>query len=84
VGIHDNFFELGGNSLLAVKVIARLRNEFHKQIPMASLFERPTVHLLGEMILEEEGAPSFEESSRRGQKRKEKRLLRMAQQQGDE
>jgi NAD(P)-dependent dehydrogenase (short-subunit alcohol dehydrogenase family)/acyl carrier protein len=78
VGTHDNFFELGGHSLLAVQVIARLRNEFHSQFPITSLFERPTVHLLSEMILkEEEQAPAFEESSSRGKKRKEKRLQRL-------
>jgi NAD(P)-dependent dehydrogenase (short-subunit alcohol dehydrogenase family)/acyl carrier protein len=85
VGIYDNFFELGGHSLLAVQVIARLRKKFNNQFPVASLFERPTVHLLSEMILEEEkGAPSFEESSRRGQKRKERRLQRMMEEQRNE
>jgi acyl transferase domain-containing protein/acyl carrier protein len=85
VGIHDNFFDLGGNSLLAVYVIARLRNAFPVEFPMASLFERPTVHLLSEMILEGgKVAPSFEESSRRGLKRKERRLQRMMQEQGNE
>ena len=85
VGVHDNFFELGGHSLLAVKMIARLRSKFQKQFPMASIFERPTVHLLTEMILEEgKGTPSFEESSRRGLKRKERRLQRMIQEEGSE
>jgi len=86
VGIHDNFFELGGNSLLAVKMIARLRNRFQEEFSMASIFERPTVHLLSEMILEEEkgqGTPSFVESSTRGQKRKERRLERMMQERGN-
>jgi acyl transferase domain-containing protein/acyl carrier protein len=85
VGIHDNFFELGGHSLLATQVIARLRSAFPVEFPMASLFERPTVHLLSKMILEEgKVAPSFEESSRRGLKRKERRLQRMMQEQGNE
>jgi acyl transferase domain-containing protein/acyl carrier protein len=87
VGVQDNFFELGGHSLLAVRMIARLRNKFRKQFPMASVFERPTVHLLSEMILEEEkgeGSPAFVESSIRGQKRKEKRLQRMMQERGNE
>jgi acyl carrier protein len=80
VGIHDNFFELGGHSLLALQILARLRNRFPIQISAASLFERPTVHLLSAMIMEDQkGAPSFEESSRRGQKRKERKLQRMMQ-----
>jgi acyl transferase domain-containing protein/acyl carrier protein len=78
VGIHDNFFELGGHSLLAVQVTTRLRNKFHNQFPITSLFERPTVHLLSEMILkEEEEVPAFEESSIRGKKREERRLQRL-------
>jgi NAD(P)-dependent dehydrogenase (short-subunit alcohol dehydrogenase family)/acyl carrier protein len=85
VGIYDNFFELGGHSLLAVQVIARLRNKFDKQYPVASLFERPTVHLFSEMILEKEKeVPSFEESSLRGLKRRERRIQRMMQEQRNE
>lgn len=85
VGIHDNFFELGGHSLLAVRVIARLKNRFHDQFPVTSLFERPTVHLLSKMVLKEgEGAPAFEESSRRGQKRKQRRLQRLKREGGKE
>ena len=78
VGIHDNFFELGGHSLLATQVIARLRKAFSVEFPMASLFERPTVHLLSKMMLDEENdAPAFLESSKRGQKRKEKKRRKM-------
>jgi len=77
VGIHDNFFDLGGHSLLVAKVIAPLRSAFPVEFPMGSLFERPTVHLLSKMILEEQkGGPSFVESSSRGRKRKERRLRR--------
>ncbi len=77
VGIHDNFFDLGGHSLLVAKVIAPLRSAFPVEFPMGSLFERPTVHLLSKMILEEQkGGPSFVESSSRGRKRKQRRLRR--------
>jgi natural product biosynthesis luciferase-like monooxygenase protein/amino acid adenylation domain-containing protein/non-ribosomal peptide synthase protein (TIGR01720 family) len=42
-GIHDNFLELGGNSLSAVQLINRLRAAFPVPIPLAMLFEEPTV-----------------------------------------
>ena len=78
VGIHDNFFELGGHSLLATRIIARLRQVFPVEFSAATLFERPTVHSLSKMILEDQdGESSFVESRRRGQRRKERRLQRM-------
>ena len=43
VGIYDNFFELGGYSLLAIQVIARLRQTLQIEIDLSSLFELPTV-----------------------------------------
>jgi acyl transferase domain-containing protein/acyl carrier protein len=43
VGIHDNFFELGGHSLIATKLISRLREIFRIDIPLPTLFDRPTI-----------------------------------------
>jgi acyl-CoA synthetase (AMP-forming)/AMP-acid ligase II/acyl carrier protein len=50
VGIHDNFFELGGDSLLAVQIISRLRDNFEMEFPLARLFETPTIAGLTELI----------------------------------
>jgi amino acid adenylation domain-containing protein len=44
VGIHDNFFDIGGNSLIAVDILARLRDELSVDLPASRLFfENPTV-----------------------------------------
>ncbi|MEW6738184.1 MAG: phosphopantetheine-binding protein, partial [Acidobacteriota bacterium] len=43
VGIYDNFFELGGTSLLATQIITRIRDEFHADVPLRTLFEEPTI-----------------------------------------
>jgi len=46
VGVHDNFFDLGGQSLLLVRVQARLAKALNREIPILELFRRPTIHAL--------------------------------------
>lgn len=42
-GVHDNFFELGGHSLNVSRLYARLHKTFGVRIPLAVLFQQPTV-----------------------------------------
>ena len=46
IGIHDNFFDLGGHSLQATRVITRLSQPAHIDIPLRTFFEHPTVEEL--------------------------------------
>ncbi|MEE8303075.1 MAG: SDR family NAD(P)-dependent oxidoreductase, partial [Candidatus Tectomicrobia bacterium] len=50
VGVHDNFFELSGDSLLAIQLNTRLRDSFHVEFSVNTLFEDPTIAKMAELI----------------------------------
>lgn len=43
VGVDDNFFELGGDSLLSLKVVAKLQSDHKINIPVVKMFEFPSI-----------------------------------------
>ncbi|WP_162052138.1 non-ribosomal peptide synthetase [Pontibacter pamirensis] len=50
VGVKDNFFELGGDSLLVVRVVSLIREEFSLNIPVNTLFKFSCIAELAEYI----------------------------------
>ena len=43
IGGKDNFFDFGGQSLIATRILTRVRSEFGIEMSLTNLFERPTV-----------------------------------------
>ena len=50
VGVQDNFFELGGHSLLAVRLMGEIQRQFQKSLPLAILFQNPTIEQLASLL----------------------------------
>src|SRR6266536_514555 len=70
ISITDSFFELGGHSLMAVQLMAEIRKETGKEIPLAALFQGATIEHLANLL--------------RGATDVDKSILRTIQEQGSQ
>ncbi|HEY0601403.1 MAG TPA: amino acid adenylation domain-containing protein [Herpetosiphonaceae bacterium] len=53
IGATDNFFDLGGHSLLVVKLMSRIQEEFGRELPLATIFQQPTIEQLAMELRDE-------------------------------
>ncbi|MGH9348513.1 MAG: amino acid adenylation domain-containing protein, partial [Vicinamibacterales bacterium] len=55
IGVLDTFADLGGDSLVAVQLMARVREAFGVEVPLRALFDGPTVAALARAIAAAQG-----------------------------
>jgi amino acid adenylation domain-containing protein len=60
IGIHDNFFDLGGHSLKAAQLFYQLELVFEKQLPLATLFQAPTIAELAAVLTKASWIPPWQ------------------------
>ncbi len=53
IGIYDHFIELGGHSLMVVQLLWKIREAFHTNLPMKTLFAEDTVAGLAKAIADQ-------------------------------
>ena len=57
VAADDDFFALGGHSLAAVRLFARIRKQYNVDLPLATLFQAPTLGALGALVAQQANIP---------------------------
>ncbi len=50
IGVNQDFFDLGGHSLLATKLLARVQRSLGVKLPIASLFQGPTISEFARLV----------------------------------
>ncbi len=59
IGIQDNFFDLGGHSLLAVYLFDEIEKVWNQTLPLATLFQSPTIETLANILRQEGYTPTW-------------------------
>jgi amino acid adenylation domain-containing protein len=65
IGVRDNFFDLGGHSILAMRIVSRIEEALGARLPLAALFDRPTVAEMALLIVQSGSATAAAPALRR-------------------
>ena len=59
IAVDQNYFDLGGDSLLAVKLFGQIEKVFNIELPLATLFEAPTIREMVRLLASQETASGW-------------------------
>ena len=59
VGLDQNYFDLGGDSILAVQLFAQIEQVFGVKLPVATLFDAPTIEALAQILCHDSPASAW-------------------------
>jgi len=62
LGVHQNLFDVGCHSLLATKIVARLRDAFQSELSLLHVFQTPTVAGLAQAVESNQVAEQYIEA----------------------
>lgn len=60
IGIYDDFFDLGGHSLKAAQLFHLIEQVYGRQLPLATLFQAPTIAALTSVLTQEQWLPPWQ------------------------
>ncbi len=55
IGVKDNFFRVGGNSLLAIRLLSQIEEQFSCRLSLSAFFKDPTISMLVESLEDIQG-----------------------------
>ncbi|MDJ0598488.1 MAG: amino acid adenylation domain-containing protein [Crocosphaera sp.] len=59
IGVTDNFFDVGGHSLLALRLIALIEQQFQIELPLSILFENGTIEAMATILRAQSAVASW-------------------------
>ncbi|EGK86184.1 amino acid adenylation domain protein [Microcoleus vaginatus FGP-2] len=63
ISVKDNFFDLGGHSMLAARLFAQIEKKLGRNLPLANLFQAPTIEELARIFSQEDHSSEQKKST---------------------